>query len=87
MEFIGYTIGLEATANTGMYKQGRMVKVEYTKIGNDMVRLSAVSGNNLSKIKGSAVITQEQFDERPQDAYNDVSEAKWALEKCGWFLI
>ena len=83
-EFIGYTIGLEANRGKVI---GKMVKVEYTRLNSDSVQLKAVSGRDLSSMQGKAVITQMQFENRPQDAYNQVSEARWALDHCGWSLM
>ena len=79
-QFIGYTIGLEA--NRG-YAVGKMVKIEYTR-DSESVRLKAVSGRNLSAVQGSAVISREQFENRPG---SDVEEARWALALCGWSLM
>lgn len=82
--FIGYTIGLEANRSPVI---GKMVKVEYSRNKDGSVKLNAVSGRDLSKMQGHAVLSAEQFANRPQDAYNDVKEAKWALRHCGWSLM
>lgn len=83
-EFIGYTVGMEANHGSAV---GKMVKVEYTRVNNEHIRLKVVSGRNLSAMNGSVVITQEQFENRPQDPHNGVFEARWALEHCGWSLM
>lgn len=82
--FIGHTIGLEANRGSAV---GKLVKVEYNRLNSESVQLKAVSGRDLSTMKGSAIITQKQFENRPQDAYSDVNEARWALDQCGWSLM
>lgn len=84
MTFIGYTIGLEASRGPVM---GKMVKIEYSKNKDGSVKLTAVSGRDLSKMQGHAVIAASEFEDRPQNAYDSVAEAKWALGKCGWSLM
>lgn len=83
-KFIGCTIGLEA--NRGGFV-GKMVKVDYTRLNKNQVRLDAVSGRNLEKMQGFKVISQDDFSSRPTDPYDSVAEAKWALNLCGWNLM
>ncbi len=79
-EFIGYTIGLECWINNRL----KMVKCEYTRAG-DGVRIHAVSGHSLGRFDGghSKVISKEEFRNRPDDPYDDIVEAIWALEQIG----
>ena len=83
-KFIGYTIGLEANRNSQI---GKMVKVSFERDENGFIRLKAVSGRNLEAMKGHATVSAEQFQERPQDAYDGSVEARWALNQCGWTLM
>ena len=82
--FIGYTVGLEANRGPDL---GKMVKIEYSRMHSQSVKLQAVSGNNLSAMKGSKVITEEEFKSRPQGKDSKVAEARWALSLCGWSLM
>lgn len=84
MSFIGYTVGLEAN-RAGVL--GKMVKVEYSRNQDGGIKLTAVSGRDLSKMVGHAIISANEFADRPQDDYDSVVEARWALEKCGWSLM
>jgi hypothetical protein len=79
-KFIGYTVGLECWINGSI----KMVKCEYSRIdGGVMIR--AVSGNNLGRFGGghSKNISQETYEARPIDCYNDTIEAIWALKQIG----
>jgi len=84
MEFLNYTVGLEA--NKGK-KIGVMVKVEFRKLDDGKICLQPVSGRSLSKLNGTRIIEKSVFDMRPSDVYNKVPEAKWALNLCGWELM
>ncbi len=78
--FIGYTVGLECWINDAI----KMVKCEYSRIDGG-VMIHAVSGNNLGRIGGghSKNISQEAFEARPTDSYDDTVEAIWALKQIG----
>lgn len=78
--FIGYTVGLECWINDAI----KMVKCEYSRIDSG-VMINAVSGNNLGRIGGgrSKNISQEAFETRPIDSYDNTVEAIWALKQIG----
>jgi hypothetical protein len=78
--FIGYTCGLMASKN-GISK---LVKVEYSTNKYNGITLQVVSGYNLEKTSGKKSISKDDFNNRPHDPYNNVSEATWALGQCGW---
>lgn len=62
----------------------KQVRIAYYRQDDGSVRLGAESAYNMSRLPGTAVVSAEEFAERPTDAYNDLVEAKWALHKCGW---
>lgn len=78
--FIGYTVGLECWINGEV----KMVKCEYSRTGGG-VMIHAVSGNNMGRFGGghSKKISQEAFETRLTDPYNDTVEAIWALKQIG----
>ena len=80
--FISYTIGLVVTGSA--VRKPTLAKVEYNT-HKDGVKLNLVSGSNLGKIHkaGTVVVSQEEFDDRPRDPYNDTVEAQWAFNKLG----
>ena len=75
-KFIGYTVGLETSAG--------FAKAEYNS-ASDGVEITAVSARNLGRIKsaGTAVVSKDEFDNRPTDPYDSIAEARWAFEKLG----
>ena len=81
-EFIGYTVGLQASNGS----VSKLVQVEYTRNADRSVGLKVVSSRNLAASKGFAKLTAEEFADRPQDACNNIAEARWALGKCGWSI-
>ncbi|NLX17605.1 MAG: hypothetical protein GXY45_11665 [Ramlibacter sp.] len=81
MKFIGYTIGLECN---GHGRIGKMVTIEINKNVDGTYRLNAVSGRNLASMQGSATLTPEQYDNLPNDPYNDAARAIAMLKLCGW---
>lgn len=77
--FIGYTVGIECWIGNTI----KLVKCEYSRIDGGIM-IHAVSGNNLGRIGGrSKIITQDAFENRPTDSYNDTVEAIWALKQIG----
>lgn len=86
MEFIGYTIGLECNHNSARRQMmAKMVKVEKNRRADGSVELSAVSGHNLGKFRGcKAIVSAEDYENRPFDAYDAAEEAVWALNLCGF---
>ena len=83
-KFIGYTVGLECNKGEQV---GKLVKVEYSRNSDHTVSLSAVSGRNHAKLPGAAVISAEQYEDRPSDPYDNIAEARWALAKVGYTLM
>ena len=79
-EFIGYTVGLMATNDT----TSKLVQVEYSRNIDKSVSLKVVSARNLAATKGSTSVTEQEFADRPQDVYDNVAEARWALKLCNW---
>jgi len=79
--FLSMTTGLECVRDE---KPGVIVKVEFWELADGRIKLQAIAGRNLSKVAGHLIISREEFDARPLDAYDDIKEARWALNKCGW---
>lgn len=78
---IGTTIGLECFIDD---KRITLVKVDYTTAPDDSVRLTAVSGRNMSRVgRYSKIVEREVFDDRPTDPYDKAREAIWALGVLG----
>lgn len=82
--FIGSTVGLECN---GFDRVGKMIKVEYTRNPDRTVTLSAVSGRNGCKTNGGVTLSADQFSNRPSDPYDNIKEARWALNLVGWSLM
>ena len=79
-EFIGYSIGLEATsASSSTWK---MVKVEVTRLSADKLKLSVVSGRNLASMPDTAYLSQDKYENMP--AMDSTEFAVKALALCGW---
>lgn len=83
-KFIGYTVGLECNGYTQI---GKLVQVEYSRLSDESVLLQTVSARNLGKLVGSKVISADEFADRPSDPYDNIDEARWALNLCGWSLM
>lgn len=85
-KFIRTTIGLQATHEN--YSKPALVRVEYyeNSENTDEIKMVAVNGKTLSKLKkcSSIVITREDYQDIPEDAYDDAVEAISALEMLGW---
>lgn len=77
-----YTIGLLAKHRS--FKRPTAVKV-FMKSEGDGVRLTVESAHNLAPMPkfGSVLLAQEEFENRPQDAYDSTVEAIWALSLFG----
>ena len=83
-EQIGSTIGLTATNESYAVASTKLVRVQFYAVDNGVL-LQPVSGHNLWKLRSSVVISQNEYNERPCNPYNDTREAIWALNKCGWY--
>ena len=81
MKFIGYTIGLECN---GHGRIGKLVKIEINKNYDGTYRLNATSGRNMASMPGSSTLSAEQYDDLPNDPYNDAERAVAMLKLCGW---
>ena len=79
-QFIGYSIGLEATSASS--SSWKVVKVEVTRVSADKLKLSAVSGRNLANMPGTAFLNQDEYESMP--AMNSTEFAVKALALCGW---
>ena len=79
-QFIGYSIGLEATSSSS--SSWKVVKVEVTRVSADKLKLSAVSGRNLANMPGAAFLTQDEYENMP--AMHSTEFAVKALALCGW---
>jgi len=80
-DFIGYTTGLNC--NTAK-KRGFLAKVEFRRNKNGSVSLVPVSGRNLEQIGAPVTVSADTFTNRPYDYYDDVIEARWALNLVGF---
>lgn len=78
-EFIGYTIGLQATHP--QHKIPRLIKIEFERQPDGRIRLIPVSGHTLSQVGQTAFMTQAQFSSLPTDG---VARARVAFEFCDW---
>lgn len=82
-EFLGYTIGLRAISE----RLSRPVqsKVEFNRMTDGTVRLSAVSGNTGGDIRSitPVFITAAQWEDRPYDPYDRAGLAIWAMDLLG----
>jgi hypothetical protein len=83
-KFIGCTIGLECNKGNQI---GKSVKIDYSQNDDGTINLQPVSGRNLSAMGKSQNISAAEFERRPQDAYDEIVEARWALQLCGWSLM
>ena len=84
-KFIGCTVGLECN-NGGLV--GKMVRVEYSRASDGSVSLHAVNGRTGRALPGQKVVlSAEAFSDRPADPYDDIKEARWALNLVGWQLM
>ena len=79
--FINSTVGLECNGH-GML--AKMVRVHFTRNEDGSVKLEAVNGRNLARMKGTAQVTAENYENRPD---GDIARARWALKHCGWSLM
>lgn len=79
-QFIGYSIGLEATSASS--SSWKLVKVEVTRVSADKLKLSVVSGRNLANMPGTAFLSQDEYESMP--AMNSTEFAVKALALCGW---
>ena len=79
-QFIGYSIGLEATSASS--SSWKVVKVEVTRVSADKLKLSAVSGRNLASMLGTAFLSQDMYENML--AMNSTEFAVKALALCGW---
>ena len=82
-KFLGYTIGIRCKNG----ETSKLIKIEYTRI-EDKIRLRAVSGNNLEPLKSypSISIDIDEYNDRPFDVTNNLTEMDWACEKLGWSI-
>lgn len=83
--FYGTTVGLNAIH--AQYTKPMLVRVQYSaEDEKSPVRLVAVSGHTLAEIQktGVKMISREEYENRPINAYNDTLEAIWALGQLGW---
>ena len=78
-QFIGYSIGLEATSASS--DSWKMVKVEVARVSADKIKLSVVSGRNLARMPGTAFLSQDEYENMPT---GNVEFAVKALALCGW---
>lgn len=78
MKFLGYTVGLVCSGH-GQF--GKLVTVEFQQLDNGKVRLQPVSGHNLGKQRGSAVLSEVEYEDLPR---NNVERAVHCLSLCGW---
>lgn len=83
-KFIGYTIGLEANKSDII---GKMVKASYERNEDGSVKIQATNGRTLGALPGIAIVTGEEFENRPFDFDDGAIEARWALNKTGWTLM
>lgn len=75
--FIGFTVGLHTSAG--------FLSAEFNRAAGDRVAINAASARNMGQLKnvGTAWVSLSEFNERPQDAYDDIVEARWAFSKLG----
>ena len=84
-EFLGCTIGLECNYHE---MRGKLVCAEYLRNPDQTVTLMAASGRTGRQMPGwNVTLTAEQYENRPTDPYNNVPEARWALNLLGWSLM
>ncbi|WNW10104.1 hypothetical protein RRX38_02720 [Pseudomonas sp. DTU_2021_1001937_2_SI_NGA_ILE_001] len=83
-EFINSTVGL--LCNHDAYACPVLVKAEANTMSDGTVRLSAVNGHTLGDMTKAAhvFLTQQQWNERPCDPYDDTAKAVWALRHLGF---
>jgi hypothetical protein len=89
-KFIGYTIGLRGLRGFGYPRAIDPMKVEFTREtnedGDELVKLTAVSGHNLERVQGvkSVTISRAEFDARHRPG--SVNEAAWAFGLLGFVV-
>ena len=79
-EYFDSTVGLKCE------KDGKaaLIRVEYFRLSSGMVVLQPVSGRTLVPTGDPVAVSRIEFNDRPQDIFNDIVEAIWAMEKCGF---
>lgn len=83
-KFLKYTTGLMATHKDKPDTPPQLVKVAYYQRPDGLIRLSAESGHNMADLPYKKTISRADFDARPTHAYEDVVEARWALDQLGF---
>lgn len=81
--FIGFTIGLNCN---GHGKTGKLLQTEFNRLDDGRVKLTAVSAHNGASLKISTVVSAQQYENRPFDPYDNVTEARWAMAQLGFTL-
>ena len=74
------TVGLNATFNDTAPK---LVRIECYKVDKGMM-LQPVSGHNLAIKPGVKIISREDYDAIPRDAYDDTVFARACMSLCGY---
>jgi hypothetical protein len=80
-EYIGSTAGLNCTLPKS--SKPTLIKIEFYRNSDSSVTLQPVSGWSLSKISHSTTISNTEFSTRPVNVYNCITEAIWAMQRCG----
>jgi len=80
-EYIRSTIGLQSSHDD--LKRPTLIRAEFYRNNDDSVTIKAVSGHNLSPIRSikNVTISADEYNNSPDDPYDDSVEALWALRK------
>jgi hypothetical protein len=79
-KFIRTTVGLNATYND---TAPNLVRIECYETDKGMM-LQPVSGHNLATKPGVKIISREDYDALPRDAYDDTVFARACMALCGY---
>jgi hypothetical protein len=78
MKFLGYTMSLECN---GHGQIASLVKIEFQRLKDGRVRLQPVSGHNLGKQVGWAVLREVEYEDLPTEG---LERAIHCMRLCGW---
>jgi hypothetical protein len=81
-EYFDSTVGLKCEKGG----KASIIRVEYFRLADGSVALQPVSGRTLVPTGAPVAVSRTDFNARPQDIFNFVIEARWAMEKCGYEL-
>lgn len=92
MKHIGSTTRVLATHNTDpnntdpRYTNPQLIWVTYYRDGEN-IHLQPVCGRTIKNLPERQIISDAEFQNRPQNYTDKEIEATWAINKCGWTIF